>query len=325
MHFSLFLSFHFLTLYRMMTTTRNRYLLSNRQIEELPVNAPVFEGYLYLKKSDDKWVWRLFRFDGLSLICLSTKKIKPPSSSAINSLLLTTQKDKSSRLLSNLCKETSCYQLPKWTLHLSDISAITILRCNQRKLFIKRKSKTFCIRSIHGQCYIMKARTLDDLEKWIFVLCKFWNLTSSSPDNNTVPQDTRCHGSVSSNHKMNWREGLTHAFLPTEKVLQIQDWLNSIRQNSTSTKSPNQLIRKRALRLKRTESSSMHRNNKRKGCSLTRHNSLSFDFFQDVNTDDLEVDNDYAYSSLTYHTSIRGHSVKLIKNELVTPVCYATK
>lgn len=47
--------------------------------EELPIAAHIFEGHLYIKdEKTNKWLWRLFRFDGTSLTCLSSKKNKLP-------------------------------------------------------------------------------------------------------------------------------------------------------------------------------------------------------------------------------------------------------
>ncbi|CEP12747.1 hypothetical protein [Parasitella parasitica] len=47
--------------------------------EELPIAAHIFEGHLYIfDDKTNKWTWRLFRFNGTSLTCLSSRKIKLP-------------------------------------------------------------------------------------------------------------------------------------------------------------------------------------------------------------------------------------------------------
>ncbi|KAG2228250.1 hypothetical protein INT45_011042, partial [Circinella minor] len=213
--------------------------------EEVPATAPIFEGHLYLQHPEKKsrWQWRLFRFDGTSFTCLSTRKIKLPKDTPVDSAimrqetllasrstqqnlnntqlntspsfntshtspLLATPKDKTLRLISlansmpdlqttdkqqqqqttvppNNNEETvvmaSYYQLPKWTVDISNISAISVLKQQSTK---KRspfstssngsKSKCFCVRTFDGECYIMKAQKHKDLERWLFVLTKMW-------------------------------------------------------------------------------------------------------------------------------------------------------
>ncbi|KAG1469603.1 hypothetical protein G6F56_003165 [Rhizopus delemar] len=318
----------------MVTTDR----LSNQtnitqNVEELPANAPIFEGYLYFQRGD-KWVWRLFRFDGSSLICLLPKKIKALSSCTLDlqscisasatSLLLATPKDRLSRLSteSDLCKDASYYQLPKWTLNVCDISAITILKCSQNNLF-KRKSKSLCIRSLDGQCYMMKARTLSDLERWAFVLCKMRKLSLPDGISNNHCVSPGCHGSALAHppkepttrtktlrQQDQLQSRLMHSFLSTDKVFQIQDWLSSIRENPF-------FLGKNDRTASSSQVNSRLKNETKK--LDDRSKKTPFNFFQDVSTDESEPDRDYTYCSLIYHTSIRGQNVKLIKNELDEP------
>ncbi|KAI9276771.1 hypothetical protein BDA99DRAFT_531867 [Phascolomyces articulosus] len=216
--------------------------------EEVPATAPIFEGHLYLQHPEKKnrWQWRLFRFDGTSFTCLSTRKIKLPPDTPVDSAitsfgagpetllasrstqqnlnsihlntspsfntshtspLLATPKDKSLRLVSlansmpdlqNIDKQTttigngqhgtteeavvmaSYYQLPKWTVDISNISAISVLKQQPKKrspfssTSSGSKSKCFCVRTFDGECYIMKAQKHKDLERWLFVLTKMW-------------------------------------------------------------------------------------------------------------------------------------------------------
>ncbi|KAI8987590.1 hypothetical protein BDF20DRAFT_851056 [Mycotypha africana] len=138
--------------------------------DSLPIAAHIFEGYLYLKDDNtNKWLWRLFRFDGLCLTCLSSKKYKLPphtlldapavtiptnnerqhlsflsqntSTTSLTSPLYATLKDKSARITTpannknNLCTApvASYYQLPKWTVQMINVSSISILKPNQIK------------------------------------------------------------------------------------------------------------------------------------------------------------------------------------------------
>ncbi|KAI8647086.1 hypothetical protein BD408DRAFT_409174 [Parasitella parasitica] len=141
--------------------------------EELPIAAHVFEGYLYIRDDKaDKWAWRLFRFDGTSLTCLSSKKIKLPphtlldnarcsistlpqhnhlysltnsgSTHSFTSPILATPKNKTDRILAGSCSaainnrntqpiSASYYQLPKWTIDMINISSISLLNPKHRK------------------------------------------------------------------------------------------------------------------------------------------------------------------------------------------------
>lgn len=185
---------------------------------EVPVTAPIFEGHLYLRTDKKRWQWRLFRFDGTSLTCLSTRKVKlpphtpvdvpndivenqlnqsPSFNTSLTSPLLATPKDKSMRLVSMGAHRTSSdlhalattgdnqmmasyYQLPKWTVDVSRISAISVLKRSQKKrspfpaASSRSKSKCFSIRTFDNQCYILKAQKYKDLERWLFVLTKMW-------------------------------------------------------------------------------------------------------------------------------------------------------
>ncbi|KAI8883860.1 hypothetical protein K501DRAFT_333107 [Backusella circina FSU 941] len=175
----------------------------NKKTVELPISAPLFEGHLYLKQ-DNKWLWRLFRFDGTTLTCLSEKKFKLPPSTSLNrlpgtdsctSLLLATPKDKSVRITQSIPTfqtqppQVSYYQLPKWTIDMVNVSSISILKNDKGTHFNLRsafslslpsdKCKTFCIRTFQGECLVMKAQKHQDLERWLFVLTKMWKFAQS--------------------------------------------------------------------------------------------------------------------------------------------------
>ncbi|KAF1799579.1 hypothetical protein V8B55DRAFT_1539719 [Mucor lusitanicus] len=194
--------------------------------EELPIAAHIFEGHLYIKdEKSNKWLWRLFRFDGTSLTCLSSKKNKLPphtvldtspyhhnhsiSSRPVSSLthsasthsftspILATPKHRADRILASSSTEApsyndnksssrnsqsisaSYYQLPKWTIEMTNIASISLLKPKQRKptpfkMPTATKPKSFTIRTYDGACFVLKANKQHDLERWIFVLAKMW-------------------------------------------------------------------------------------------------------------------------------------------------------
>lgn len=161
---------------------RNSSELKNTQ--EIPVTGHLFEGHLYIKEND-KWIWRLFRFDGSSFICLSSKKSKLPASLSLSS----TTKNRTVRLTNET--SSSCCQLTKWAISMSQISAISILKPKEKKTYsttTTNKLRCFTVRTYGGGCYILKAHKQDDLERWIFVLSKMGKLyqpsSSSVIDNN---------------------------------------------------------------------------------------------------------------------------------------------
>ncbi|KAI8373030.1 uncharacterized protein BYT42DRAFT_56090 [Radiomyces spectabilis] len=189
---------------------------------EVPATAPVFEGHLYLRTDKKQWQWRLFRFDGTSFTCLSSRKVKLPPNTAVDapldtdfqlsfihsspsfatsltSPLLATPKDKTLRLTSSANPNAdagasppvlaSYYQLPKWTVDIANISAVSVLKpAKQPSITLKSpfsssssssKSRCFCVRTFDGQCYIMKAQKQKDLERWLFVLTKMWKFAQA--------------------------------------------------------------------------------------------------------------------------------------------------
>ncbi|ORZ02898.1 hypothetical protein BCR43DRAFT_520142 [Syncephalastrum racemosum] len=181
----------------------DRALLKNAH--EVPATAPIFEGNLYLRTEKKRWQWRLFRFDGTCFTCLSSRKVRLPPDTTVDtaihpspsfntcltSPLLATPKDKAKRLTSSIGDSAfdvsepmlaSYYQLPKWTVEVSTISAISVLkRSKKRNPFSgpAPKSRCFCIRTFDGQCYVMKAQKYKDLERWLFVLTKMWKFAQT--------------------------------------------------------------------------------------------------------------------------------------------------
>ncbi|CAO3611816.1 unnamed protein product [Cunninghamella blakesleeana] len=210
--------------------------------EELPATTPVFEGHLYLRTSSKQWDWRLFRFDGTSFICLSSRKVKlPPNThlhapvndlhflktspslnASFTSPLLATPKNKTqqiSELITNNKSHNnnnnntgspviaSYYQLPKWSVDIINISAVSVLKPKKKsKLSVstQKPSKCFCIRTFTGECYIMKASKQKDLERWLFVLTKMWKFTqamrSQLVSNMNPPQQQLYNHPTSSSH-----------------------------------------------------------------------------------------------------------------------------
>lgn len=162
-------------------------------MRETPALSPVFEGRLYLRSENKQWKLRLFRFDGSSLTCLSTRKVKlppgtrlDPSVVDLNELVMNRSPSASltSPLLATPANKSRTkpgshiagyYQLPKWTVNIADMSAISVLKHNKRKnLFMNQNSLAFCIRTYDDQCYVLKAQNEKDLERWLFILTKMW-------------------------------------------------------------------------------------------------------------------------------------------------------
>lgn len=180
--------------------------------EELPATSPVFEGHLYLRTAEKQWQWRLFRFDGTCFTCLSTRKVKLPpntrvdapsndqafihslpsfTTTSLTSPLLATPKSKSRQhsTVSDSSPLAKYYQLPKWTVDISNISAVSVLKPSESngskamKLAMlspsQKLARCFCIRTFDGNCYIMKAQKQKDLERWLFVLTKMWKFAQA--------------------------------------------------------------------------------------------------------------------------------------------------
>ncbi|ORZ08921.1 hypothetical protein BCR42DRAFT_124824 [Absidia repens] len=180
------------------------------QFEELPAAAPVFEGYLYLRTDKKQWQWRMFRFDGTCFTCLSTRKVKLPpnthvdapplndqplmqslpsfTTTSLTSPLLATPTNKSRQksTTSAAMPLANYYQLPKWTVDITNISAVSVLKpsssSNKKKLTMlpsQKQARCFCVRTFDGNCYIMKAQKQKDLERWLFVLTKMWKFAQA--------------------------------------------------------------------------------------------------------------------------------------------------
>ncbi|KAG0171559.1 hypothetical protein DFQ28_000816 [Apophysomyces sp. BC1034] len=195
-------------------TDRDPAALIANDTQEVPAAAPVFEGHLYLRTEKKQWQRRLFRFDGTQFTCLSTRKVKlppdtpvdtpndiavqlshlQPSTSFTTSLtspLLATPKSRMLRIADmDLHNATpvmaSYYQLPKWTVDISNISAISVLKQSKKNHTFKSpfspsisKSRCFCVRTYDGQCHVMKAQKEKDLERWLFVLTKMWKFAQA--------------------------------------------------------------------------------------------------------------------------------------------------
>ncbi|ORZ17679.1 hypothetical protein BCR42DRAFT_412288 [Absidia repens] len=158
-----------------------------KNTEEVPVTVPVYEGQLGWYTEKQKWKWHLFRFDGLSFICLSTRKVKLPRDTPIEqdnndndnnnlqspsptSPLLATPKHPYTED-SNVVM-ASHYQLPSWSVNLLQVTSISLLALNDKP----QQRNCFCIRTT-DKCYLLKTRKHKDLERWLFILTKAWNWT----------------------------------------------------------------------------------------------------------------------------------------------------
>jgi hypothetical protein len=211
--------------------------------EELPATSPVFEGHLYLRTAEKQWQWRLFRFDGTCFTCLSTRKVKLPpntrvdapsndqafihslpsfTTTSLTSPLLATPKSKSRQhsTVSDSSPLAKYYQLPKWTVDISNISAVSVLKPSESngskamKLAMlspsQKLARCFCIRTFDGNCYIMKAQKQKDLERWLFVLTKMWKfaqamkhqLLSQQPQHQQIIRQQQTLGGSGSNNNI---------------------------------------------------------------------------------------------------------------------------
>lgn len=152
--------------------------------EEVPASMPVFEGYLYWYSDKQKWKWHLFRFDGLSLICLSTRKVKLPRDTPIETDEWTdpNMPSPTSPLLATpihpytpYAEEVmaSHYQLPSWSVNLLQVTSISLLAMNDKP----QHRYCFSIRTNGKKCFLIKARKQKDLDRWLFVLTKAWHWT----------------------------------------------------------------------------------------------------------------------------------------------------
>ncbi|KAI8980831.1 hypothetical protein BDB01DRAFT_795761 [Pilobolus umbonatus] len=171
-------------------------------IQEIPITTHVFEGYLYIKSDNNKWLWRLFRFDGNTLACLSAKKLRtehpttsyPGTTGRSHTSPISTPRNKmvqfvsASSVLDDLHHSNSHYQhLLLWTLNLANISSIAILKYSKpQSLRSKLLSTTnydntrcFSLRTYSGLRYIFKAQNEDDRERWLFVLSRMCNLVNT--------------------------------------------------------------------------------------------------------------------------------------------------
>ncbi|KAI8339234.1 hypothetical protein BC941DRAFT_422496 [Chlamydoabsidia padenii] len=155
-----------------------------KNTEEVPASVPVFEGYLYWYSDKQKWKWHLFRFDGLSFICLSTRKVKLPRNTPIEqdaatdpnmpsptSPLLATPKQPYTPYTDDSTVMASHYQLPSWSVNLLQVTSISLLALNDKP----QHRHCFCIRTKGNKCFLLKARKQKDLDRWLFVLTKAWH------------------------------------------------------------------------------------------------------------------------------------------------------
>lgn len=311
--------------------------------QEIPITAHIFEGHLYLREND-KWIWRLFRFDGSSLTCLSSKKNKLPphtlldpplavdrpisfltSSGTTNSLtspLLATTKNKSVSLSMDTPAIASYYQLPKWTIDMVQISTISILKPkeNNRKTFSFAPSqpKSFSIRTYDGGCYIMKAHKQDDLERWIFVLAKMWKVTQAARMYQSAivsPPPIK-----QQQHYHNATPTLLSGLNKEDQLLNQQQQLNNMPS----------LSNEKVLWIEEwIKSLAELAANDYKAYEVfdDEASNYNMNFFQDVNTVCTEETyKKYNHQSLKYHTSTRKHQVQLVRNhhtaDELTPIIY---
>ncbi|KAJ3057488.1 hypothetical protein HK097_004008 [Rhizophlyctis rosea] len=174
---------------------------------------PLLSGYLYKLGRNNKWQWRLFRFDGTLFTCLSPTVIKienPGSTFTLSSSLYvptsTPMPFITSPLLTGVSNPSECgnvlhVQLPKWTIHMADVEQIGLVRKPKKSKKDGKEEDTraapvngaagkptepvfnfngarncFLIRTHDGRNHIMRAKRNEDLERWLFVLVRMWKV-----------------------------------------------------------------------------------------------------------------------------------------------------
>ncbi|KAI8073020.1 hypothetical protein BC940DRAFT_290349 [Gongronella butleri] len=152
---------------------------------EEPVHMPVYEGHLHVYTDKGKWKRHLFRFDGVSLICLSTKKVKLPYTvrvdlseqgqsclSLTSPLLATPNKSYSETRTPAIA---SHHQLHVWSVQLTHVQSISLLATKEKA------PPCCCIRTNDDTTYVLKASKRKDLDRWLFVLTKAWQWLRNAP------------------------------------------------------------------------------------------------------------------------------------------------
>ncbi|KAI8337741.1 hypothetical protein BC941DRAFT_426063 [Chlamydoabsidia padenii] len=171
-----------------------------KHTKEVPAEMPVYEGYLYWYSDKQKWKWHLFRFDGLSFVCLSSRKVKLPRGTPIDPLdghhqndpilalsptspLLATPKKQPHEPYTddNVVMASHCH-LPSWSVNLLQVSSISLFAptSNDKPLLLQHQQhqqvkNCFCLRTFDNKCYVLKARKHKDLDRWLFILTKAWD------------------------------------------------------------------------------------------------------------------------------------------------------
>ncbi|KAI8878853.1 hypothetical protein K501DRAFT_287674 [Backusella circina FSU 941] len=211
------------------------FLSSSRDCQfqqEIPVTTPIFEGHLYTRNEKRNWTWRLFRFDGSFFTCLSTHKLKTEPSTESIPLLLSTPKDTSKRLTTDKKTELKYYQLPEWTVDLTQVSSINVLKKVKSHNNYNR-SRCFSIRTFQGACYVLKAQKHKDLERWLFVLSKMWKFTQAVKEQQErlLQYDAQDHIPLVHSIKQQPQQQQQQSSYPNlseEKVQVIEKWRTSL-------------------------------------------------------------------------------------------------
>ncbi|KAJ3168802.1 hypothetical protein HDU88_001129 [Geranomyces variabilis] len=175
---------------------------------------PLFSGYLYKLGSNKRFQWRLLRFDGQLLTCLSNTKIKVPASTAaatpVSPTYVNVPNGQPMPLLNNaILADTSKSEdpdfhwvhIPKWTIHIGSVTSISLIKRvgSDDAAEVPQMSdvpkwygttKIFVIRTADAKNYVLRAKTRDDLERWLFVLTSMWRVKKQS-DGQMRSQHTR--------------------------------------------------------------------------------------------------------------------------------------
>ncbi|KAI8367319.1 hypothetical protein BD560DRAFT_399884 [Blakeslea trispora] len=194
---------------------------NNQQLTEIPVTTtPIFEGHLYIRNQKKQWLWRLFRFDGCYLTCLSKRKVK--DNNTPNPLFST---PKQLTVEDNKEQKIKYYQLPEWTVDISRIISISVLKRKNSS----QPSKCFSIRSME-RVVVLKAHKQKDLERWLFVLTKMWHFAQLQPQEFDEDEEDNIP-----------LVQIKHPNLSQEKLKTIEAWCTSLAEliaNNPSIKPP---------------------------------------------------------------------------------------
>ncbi|KAJ3111287.1 hypothetical protein HDU96_005822 [Phlyctochytrium bullatum] len=182
------------------------------------LTAVIFSGYLFKQNRRGQFQKRLFRFDGLLLICLGPKKHKlpdhinlmtfdperharsgaanefasalkrfyptnPPMPALTNPLLASFSEGKDS---SNPDVYTKYYHMPKWIIPTAAIQSIESAVQNPARDPESKASRTFILHTSNRE-YVLRAPTAAEYRRWTFLLSRMSVMGGDAPKPTAAP------------------------------------------------------------------------------------------------------------------------------------------